>query len=59
MTVKDNGIGLADQNHDGNGIRGMKERIALIDGFVELGTINPGTLLTVKFQLLFEQEKMR
>ncbi|ATI50453.1 MULTISPECIES: sensor histidine kinase [Bacillus cereus group] len=57
LTVKDNGIGLADQNHDGNGIRGMKERIALIDGFVELGTINPGTLLTVKVPVVIRTGK--
>ncbi|MGK8831294.1 sensor histidine kinase [Bacillus paranthracis] len=57
LIVKDNGIGLADQNHDGNGIRGMKERIALIDGFVELGTINPGTLLTVKVPVVIRTGK--
>ncbi|WP_242261641.1 sensor histidine kinase [Bacillus cereus group sp. BfR-BA-01453] len=57
LTVEDNGIGLADQNHDGNGIRGMKERIALIDGFVELGTINPGILLTVKVPVVIRTGK--
>ncbi|PEO72467.1 sensor histidine kinase [Bacillus wiedmannii] len=57
LTVEDNGVGLADQNHDGNGIRGMKERIALIDGFVELGTINPGTLLTVKVPVVIRTGK--
>ncbi|KAA0764827.1 sensor histidine kinase [Bacillus sp. SH5-2] len=57
LTVEDDGIGLADQNHDGNGIRGMKERIALIDGFVELGTINPGTLLTVKVPVVIRTGK--
>ncbi|PGB84865.1 sensor histidine kinase [Bacillus wiedmannii] len=57
LTVEDNGVGLADQNDDGNGIRGMKERIALIDGFVELGTINPGTLLTVKVPVVIRTGK--
>ncbi|HDR7715749.1 sensor histidine kinase [Bacillus albus] len=57
LKVEDNGIGLADQNHDGNGIRGMKERIALIDGFVELGTINPGTLLIVKVPVVIRTGK--
>ncbi|EJQ41998.1 two-component system, NarL family, sensor histidine kinase DesK [Bacillus wiedmannii] len=57
LTVEDNGIGLADQNHDGNGIRGMKERIALIDGFVELSTINPGTLLIVKVPVVIRTGK--
>lgn len=57
LTVEDNGIGLADQNHDGNGIRGMKERIALIDGFVELNAINPGTLLIVKVPVVIRTGK--
>ncbi|MDA1585287.1 sensor histidine kinase [Bacillus cereus group sp. TH230-1LC] len=57
LKVEDNGIGLADQNHDGNGIRGMKERIALIDGFVELATINPGTLLIVKVPVVIRTGK--
>lgn len=57
LKVEDNGIGLADRSHDGNGIRGMKERIALIDGFVELGTINPGTLLTVKVPVVIRTGK--
>ena len=57
LKVEDNGIGLADQNHDGNGIRGMKERIALIDGFVELGMINPGTLLIVKVPVVIRTGK--
>ncbi|HHT7188203.1 TPA: sensor histidine kinase [Bacillus cereus] len=57
LKVEDNGIGLADQNHDGNGIRGMKERIALIDGFVELDTIHPGTLLTVKVPVVIRTGK--
>ena len=57
LKVEDNGIGLTDQNHDGNGIRGMKERIVLIDGFVELGTINPGTLLTVKVPVVIRTGK--
>ncbi|KAB2459051.1 sensor histidine kinase [Bacillus sp. CH126_4D] len=57
LKVEDNGIGLANQNQDGNGIRGMKERIALIDGFVELGTINPGTLLIVKVPVVIRTGK--
>ena len=57
LKVEDNGIGLEDQNNDGNGIRGMKERIALIDGFVELDTINPGTLLTVKVPVVIRTGK--
>ncbi|PDY81467.1 sensor histidine kinase [Bacillus cereus] len=57
LKVEDNGVGLENQNHDGNGIRGMKERIALIDGFVELNTINPGTLLIVKVPVVIRTGK--
>ncbi|NSL69531.1 sensor histidine kinase [Bacillus toyonensis] len=57
LKIEDNGIGLEDQNNDGNGIRGMKERIALIDGFVELNTIHPGTLLKVKVPVVIRTGK--
>ncbi|OJD70229.1 sensor histidine kinase [Bacillus sp. NH11B] len=57
LKVEDNGVGLENQNHDGNGIRGMKERIALIDGVVELDTINPGMLLTVKVPIVIRTGK--
>lgn len=57
LKVEDNGIGLEDQNNDGNGIRGMQERIALIDGFVELNTIHSGTLLTVKVPVVIRTGK--
>ncbi|MBJ8077656.1 sensor histidine kinase [Bacillus cereus group sp. N12] len=57
LKVEDNGIGLEDQSNDGNGIRGMKERIALIDGFVELNTIHPGTLLKVKVPVVIRTGK--
>ncbi|QWI52209.1 sensor histidine kinase [Bacillus mycoides] len=57
LKVEDNGVGLEEQNHDGNGIRGIKERIALIDGLVEIDTINPGTLLTVKVPVVIRTGK--
>jgi two-component system sensor histidine kinase DesK len=57
LKVEDNGVGLENQSHDGNGIRGMKERISLIDGIVELDTINPGTLLTVKVPIVIRTGK--
>ncbi|MGF2714339.1 sensor histidine kinase [Bacillus mycoides] len=57
LKVEDNGVGLEEQNHDGNGIHGIKERIALIDGLVELDTINPGTLLTVKVPVVIRTGK--
>ena len=57
LEVKDNGVGLQGQSHDGNGIRGMKERIALIDGAIELDAAHPGTLLTVKVPIVIRTGK--
>lgn len=57
LQVKDNGVGLQGQSHDGNGIRGMKERIALIDGAIELDAAHPGTLLTVKVPIVIRTGK--
>lgn len=67
ITVEDNGVGVglqdrgaegAAQRRDGNGMKGMAERLALIDGSLTLGPgtgsgigsgtgTGPGTLLTV------------
>ena len=57
LQVKDNGVGLQERSHDGNGIRGMKERIALIDGAIELDAAHPGTLLTVKVPIVIRTGK--
>lgn len=57
LQVKDNGVGLQAQGHDGNGIRGMKERIALIEGAIELDETHPGTLLTVKVPIVIRTGK--
>ncbi|MGZ9781634.1 sensor histidine kinase [Bacillus pseudomycoides] len=57
LQVKDNGVGLQAQGHDGNGIRGMKERIALIDGAIELDETHPGMLLTVKVPIVIRTGK--
>lgn len=54
ITVEDNGIGIdsagsgTDGRGDGNGMKGMAERLALIDGSLTLGPgTSGGTLLTV------------
>lgn len=57
LQVKDNGVGLQKQSNDGNGILGMKERLALIDGALELDEANSGTLLTVKVPIVIRTGK--
>ncbi|WP_459502029.1 sensor histidine kinase [Bacillus sp. C1] len=57
LQVKDNGMGLQKQSHDGNGILGMKERLALIDGALELDEIQAGTVLTVKVPIVIRTGK--
>ncbi|MFB5554178.1 sensor histidine kinase [Bacillus cytotoxicus] len=47
LQVKDNGVGFQKRSHDGNGILGMKERLALIDGSLELKELQQGTMLMV------------
>ncbi|SDZ39897.1 sensor histidine kinase [Bacillus sp. 166amftsu] len=57
LQVKDNGVGLQKQSHDGNGILGMKERLALIDGGLELKALHPGTILIVKVPIVIRTGK--
>ncbi|MDM5190980.1 sensor histidine kinase [Bacillus sp. DX4.1] len=57
LQVKDNGVGLQAQANDGNGILGMRERLALIDGALELGGMRPGTMLTVKVPIVIRTGK--
>ncbi|MDM5157471.1 sensor histidine kinase [Bacillus sp. DX1.1] len=57
LQVKDNGVGLQAQANDGNGILGMRERLALIDGALKLGGMRPGTMLTVKVPIVIRTGK--
>ncbi len=53
MQVQDNGVGLLHQ--EGNGLRGMRERVAKLDGFVRFDNAVPaGTILTVLLPLTAE-----
>lgn len=56
VQVKDNGIGLQ-KNHDGNGILGMRERLALIDGVLQLSDIHDGTMLTIHVPIVIRTGK--
>ena len=56
VQVKDNGIGLQ-KNHDGNGILGMRERLALIDGVLKLDNVHNGTMLTIHVPIVIRTGK--
>lgn len=57
LQVKDNGVGFQKRSHDGNGILGMKERLALIDGSLELKELKQGTMLTVNVPIVIRTGK--
>lgn len=53
ITVKDNGIGLEHpEGTAGNGIKGMGERLGLIDGSLRISSDQTGTELVLSFPLI-------
>lgn len=57
LTIQDDGIGFNEQNLEGSGIQGMKERLALIDGTVEITNQN-GTLVEMNVPIKKKQEEI-
>ena len=57
LHVKDNGIGIQ-HNRDGNGILGMRERLALIDGVLEIERMYEGTTVTIKLPVVIRARKV-
>lgn len=55
IVVKDDGVGVPDNNDEGNGLSGMRERLALIEGklVIEAGT---GTTVTVAVPVIVKEE---
>lgn len=45
LTVNDNGIGIQQNNGEGNGMKGMQERLSFIDGTFTVSTGETGTSL--------------
>lgn len=54
--VKDDGIGLSNKSTNGNGLKGMEERLTLIDGTLTLNT-QKGTNLEMKVPIIQKLEK--
>ncbi|WP_062110582.1 sensor histidine kinase [Bacillus niameyensis] len=56
IIVKDDGVGIADLSNVGNGLNGMKERLALIEGKLELIS-EKGTVVEFMVPVIMKQEE--
>ncbi|MCJ8008413.1 histidine kinase [Lederbergia wuyishanensis] len=58
IAVKDDGIGLLGQHQSGNGLKGMNERLALIDGTLNISS-NKGTELMITVPIIVKQAEVK
>ena len=56
LSVHDNGIGFDGSTNDGNGLKGMNERLRLIDGSMNIIS-QKGTKLMIKVPLIVKEKK--
>ncbi|WP_438348215.1 sensor histidine kinase [Paenibacillus sp. FA6] len=56
LIISDDGIGLHEDHHDGNGLKGMAERLSLIEGSLEVLSVK-GTTLTVTIPIIIKDQK--
>ncbi|WP_227779999.1 sensor histidine kinase [Paenibacillus sp. P13VS] len=52
ITVRDNGHGMPSTERPGNGLKGMSERLGLIDGSLRITSDAGGTILVFSFPLI-------
>ncbi|MEW4431041.1 sensor histidine kinase [Paenibacillus pabuli] len=52
ITVRDNGHGMTSTERPGNGLKGMSERLGLIDGSLRMTSDAGGTILVFSFPLI-------
>ncbi|WP_053782945.1 sensor histidine kinase [Paenibacillus xylanivorans] len=52
IQVKDNGNGMSPNEHQGNGLKGISERLSLIDGSLQISSDSRGTDLVFSFPLI-------
>lgn len=57
IEIRDDGIGIPENLNVGNGLRGMEERLSLLDGQVEFRT-DKGMILSITVPLIVKQEEM-
>jgi len=58
ISVIDDGTGLLDQHENGNGLKGMKERLALINGTLKIRS-NKGTALKITIPIVKKQTEVK
>lgn len=56
LSVHDNGKGLGENARDGNGLKGINERLRLIDGYVKVISKN-GTKLIITIPIIAKEKK--
>ncbi|MEH7235057.1 sensor histidine kinase [Bacillus sp. JJ1562] len=56
LSIYDNGKGLDEKDGDGNGLKGINERLRLIDGFVKVISEN-GTKLIITIPIIAKEKK--
>ena len=58
ISVEDDGIGIHSREGIGNGIRGMEERLSLIDGQLSIASSDEGTTLKFTIPVVLKQEEI-
>lgn len=58
ISVQDNGLGMHKNEGIGNGIRGMEERLSLIDGQLSIASSDEGTTLKFTIPVVLKQEEI-
>ena len=56
LIIHDDGIGLHEDHHDGNGLKGMGERLTLIDGSLVVSSVG-GTTLTITIPTIIKHQR--
>lgn len=56
MTIEDDGKGLSDEKSNGNGLKGIGERLELIDGMLHLSS-NKGTKLVITVPIIVKERE--
>ncbi|MBS4197175.1 sensor histidine kinase [Lederbergia citri] len=57
ISVKDDGVGILEGQESGNGLKGMNERLALIDGTLKIHS-KKGTALTINVPIIKKQAEV-
>ncbi len=54
LIIRDDGIGLKEDHHDGNGLKGMNERLSLIEGSLAVSS-GEGTTYTINIPIIIKE----